>query len=130
MPVHQESYRRRNRLKFLKLLLLFLPFYQKKYSNWMAILNTLEPTALDDTISFASKWFILTSKGQNLELVNLKCVTYAQSIPLSLKTWKKFQDLSTITQLKHKVRHSLCDWLYEFGNARKTTGFNYYHIQP
>ena len=28
----------------------------------MAILSTLESTALDETIRFASKWFILTYK--------------------------------------------------------------------
>ena len=37
-----------------------LPFYHKKYSNWMAILSTLEFTALGETIRCASKWFILT----------------------------------------------------------------------
>ena len=51
----------------------------------MAILSTLEHTTLDKTIRCASKWFTLTLKNtQNLELVNLKCVTYAQPIPLSV----------------------------------------------
>ena len=50
----------------------------------MVILSTLESTTLDETSRCASKWFILALKTQNLELVNLKCVTYAQPIPLSL----------------------------------------------
>ena len=58
---------------------------KKKYSPCMVILSTLEPTTtLDETIRCTSKWFILTSKMQNLELVNLKCVSFAQPIPLSL----------------------------------------------
>ena len=36
-----------------------LPFYQKKYSNCMAILSTLEFSTLDETIRCASKWLIL-----------------------------------------------------------------------
>ena len=48
----------------------------------MAILST--STTLDEIIRCASKWFILTQQVQNLELVNLKCVTYTQPIPLSL----------------------------------------------
>ena len=51
----------------------------------MAILSTLESTSLNETIRCTSKSFILTlKKPQNLELVNLKCVPYAQPIPLSL----------------------------------------------
>ena len=49
----------------------------------MAILSTLESTTLDEAIRCTSKWFISTLKMQNLELVNLKCVTYVQPIPLS-----------------------------------------------
>ena len=30
----------------------------------------------------ASKWFIQTQRMQHLDLVNLKCVTYAQPVPL------------------------------------------------
>ena len=46
----------------------------------MAILSALEFTTFDETISWASKWFILkiTWKTQNQEFVNLKYVTYAQ----------------------------------------------------
>ena len=51
----------------------------------MAILSSLEPITLDETIRCASKWLIFNIKTQNLELGNLKCVTYAQPIPLSLK---------------------------------------------
>ena len=53
-------------------------------------MGTLESSTLDETIKCASKWFIFFKmvhfniKTQNLELVNLKCVTYAQIIPLSL----------------------------------------------
>ena len=63
------------------------PFNQrKKYSNWLAILSTLEPTTLKETIRSASKWFTftITQKMQNLELVNLECLTYEQPITLSL----------------------------------------------
>ena len=37
-----------------------LPSYQEKYSNWMAILSTLESSTLDEIIKCTSKWFILT----------------------------------------------------------------------
>ena len=50
----------------------------------MPILSTLESTTLDETIRCASKWLIVALKTQNLELVSIKCVTYAQPIPLSL----------------------------------------------
>ena len=54
----------------------------------MAILSTLESTTLDETIRCTSKWFILKfKKKQNLKLVILKCVTYAQPIPFS---WSQF----------------------------------------
>ena len=52
----------------------------------MAILSTLESTMFDETIRCTSKWFILTWKMQNLEVVNFMCVTYTQPIPLSLIT--------------------------------------------
>ena len=47
-------------------LTLHSPFYlfiRKKYSNWMAILSTLESTTLDETIRCASKWLSLTLKN-------------------------------------------------------------------
>ena len=44
-----------NCLKFLT-----LPFYQKKYSNWMAILSTFESTTFDKLIRCPLKCFILT----------------------------------------------------------------------
>ena len=50
----------------------------------MAILSTLESTSLDETIRLASKIVYFNIQMQNLELVNLKCVTYAQPISLSL----------------------------------------------
>ena len=53
-------------------------------ANYIAILCTLESTSLEETNRCASKWFILTQKTQNLEFVNLKCVSYAQLIPLAL----------------------------------------------
>ena len=58
---------------------------EKKYSNWIAILNTLGYTILDETVRCTSKWFILAFKTWNIELDNPKCVTYAQPIPLSLR---------------------------------------------
>ena len=109
---------KRNFLQFLTLHLLFcLLIRKKKYSNWMAILSTLESTTLDKTIRWASKWLTLTNKRkkkqtnkQNLklkqnktkqnekktnknknkkqtrktiELIILKCVTYAEPFSLS-----------------------------------------------
>ena len=50
----------------------------------MAILSTLESTTYSKTVRYALKWFILTQKTQNLELVNLKRVTYTQPIPHAL----------------------------------------------
>ena len=50
-----------------------LPF--SHISTLTAILSTLESTSL---------CFIQTQRTQNLESVNLKCVTYAQPIPLPL----------------------------------------------
>ena len=47
-------------------------------------MSTLESTSLDEIIKYASKWFILAQRTQNLMFVNLKCVTYAQPIHLPL----------------------------------------------
>ena len=47
-------------------------------------MSTLESTTFDETLRCASKWLVLTQKTQNLESVNVKCVAYAQPIPLSL----------------------------------------------
>ena len=55
----------------------------------MAILNILEYTTLDETNKCALKLIILTKKLQNLELVNLKYVTYAQTLLLSLSMLSK-----------------------------------------
>ena len=49
-------------------------------------MGTLESPSLDETIRCALKWFILTRRTQNLEFVNLKCVTYTQHIPLPLNS--------------------------------------------
>ena len=38
--------------KIFKITFAILPFYQKKYSNWMVILSTLESTTLDETIRY------------------------------------------------------------------------------
>ena len=66
MSVYHNSYRRKT------VLTLHSPFCllmrKKKYSNWMAILSTLESTSLDDTIRCALKWFILSQREQNIEL--------------------------------------------------------------
>ena len=40
-------------------------------------------TSLDETIRCASKWFIPTNT--NLDFVDLKCVSYARTIPLPFK---------------------------------------------
>ena len=44
----------------------------------------MESTSFDEAIRHALKWFIRTQGMQNLEFVNLKCVTYTQPIPLLL----------------------------------------------
>ena len=46
------------------------------------ILRTLESESIypDETIRWASKWFILTQRMQNLECVNLKCATLIQNL--------------------------------------------------
>ena len=72
----------------------------------MATLSTFESTTLDKTIRFASKWFILTQKTQNLEMVNLKSVTYAQPIPLSLITQRQFS-LATLSFVFYYVAASI-----------------------
>ena len=58
----------------------------------MVILSTLESTDIDKTIKCTSRWFILVQRMQNLEFVNLKCVTYTQPIWVSLRVkcfiWK------------------------------------------
>ena len=46
----------------------------------MIILCTLILVMLMKNIKKASRWFILAQTTQNLELVNLKCVTYTQPI--------------------------------------------------
>ena len=65
---------------------ILLFFFHKKYFNLIVILSTLESTSLNKTIKCALKWFILTQRMRNLEFVNLKCVTYAQPIPLPLRS--------------------------------------------
>ena len=42
--------------------------------------------SLDETIRCNSKWFTITQRMQNLDYINLRCVTYAQPIPLPLGT--------------------------------------------
>ena len=42
----------------------------------MGILSTLESIYLDESIKYASKWIILAQRMQNLELVNIKRITY------------------------------------------------------
>ena len=76
---------RKNCQKFLTLhspFCLFLIFLKTKLPP-LGVLS-LESTSFDDTIICASKWFILTQRAQNLDLVDLSCVTYAQPIPLPL----------------------------------------------
>ena len=43
---------------------------------------SLESTFIDETIRHASKWFTPAQRTQNLEFVNLKCVTSTQPIPV------------------------------------------------
>ena len=73
----------------------------------MTILNTLESTALDETIRSASKYFILTLIIQDPKLVNVKYVTYAQPILLSLK-------LVSLFRLRHE---KLSSWISSIKHA-------------
>ena len=50
----------------------------------MAILSTLESSTLDKNHQIHFKMVHFNIKTVNPELVNLKCVTYAYPIPLSL----------------------------------------------
>ena len=63
----------------------------------------LKSTSLDETIRYASKWFITTQKTQNLKFVNFNCIAYAQPIPRPLE--------SRITIITYQKKRSL---LYEF----------------
>ena len=85
MPVYQNSCQKKKSLKFL-MLHRYFAFFSSKYFNLIVILSTLKSTSLDENIRCASKWLILTKRTQNLESVNLKCVSYARSIPVPLKT--------------------------------------------
>ena len=46
--------------KISNIILAISAFYQKNYSNWIAILSTFESTTPDETIIYASKCLILT----------------------------------------------------------------------
>ena len=59
----------------------------------MVILSTLESTHIDKTIKCASRWFILAQRMQNLEFVNLKCVTYTQ--PIWARLWEILPKIQT-----------------------------------
>ena len=59
-----------------------LLFHQKKKILKLNCHREYLYTTLDETIRCASKWFILTWK-LILEMLNFKCATYAQHIPLS-----------------------------------------------
>ena len=80
-----------------------LSSYQKKKTlNRMPVLSTFESITLDETIRSASKWLIWTWKTQNLELLNLRCVTYAQPIPVSLTAhnWQKWKGSFLVPAIK------------------------------
>ena len=55
----------------------------------MIILSTLiESTNLDESIQWTSRWFIVAKRTQNLEIVNLKCVSYTYIwVPLICGVW-------------------------------------------
>ena len=78
MSKHQTSYRRKNGLKFLTLHSPFCLFLIK------ILFSTLESTSPNETIRYASKWFILTQRMQNLEFVNLRvcylCTTHSSGL--------------------------------------------------
>ena len=78
MPVYQKSYSLHTKEKPSKISIItfaILPFYQEKILK-----QNDQSTALDESIKSASRWFILAQITQNLEFVNLKCITYTQHI--------------------------------------------------
>ena len=79
MPVHQNSFRRKTRLKYN------ITFANSPFSHQNTIQSTLESSSLDEIIRCASKWPILTQRTQILEFVNLKSVNYTQPISPFLK---------------------------------------------
>ena len=82
-PIHWNSKQRENILNF-NITSPFFLLIRKKYFNWMATLRTLEFTTSDEITRCSSRWFINHKITQNLELLDLKKVTYVQPIPLSL----------------------------------------------
>ena len=96
--------------KHIRLSLPFYPFLIKKYYNYIAILSTLESTFLDKTIRSASN-----CSFQLKEFVNLKCMKYAQYIPLPLNR------LSSTSQSLH----------YDFGlKVLATIPYFNFHFFP
>ena len=57
----------------------------------------------------ASGWFILTQRTQNLEFVNLKCVTYAWSIPLPLNSLYSKRNYYKFVLTKRNFRCKYCN---------------------
>ena len=81
-------------IKIVNITLAILRFPRKHILiKLIAILSNLESISFDKTIRFLSKWFILTQKTQNLEVINLKCVCYAEPIPLSLTRVAKTESM-------------------------------------
>ena len=76
MTVHQNSFRRKLS-KISNITFAILPFSHKNTLTKLPSCVLWSLIFLDETVKCASKWFILTQRTQNLEFVNLKCVTYA-----------------------------------------------------
>ena len=76
MPVHTSTHTKDNPSKISNFAFEILPSYSKRRNT-----PTEWKSSFDETIRHTSKWFILTLKRQTLELLNVKCVTYAQTYP-------------------------------------------------
>ena len=101
---------KKNCSKISNITFTILPFSHKNTLTKLFMPNTLESTSLDEIIRCPTKWFILSQRMQNLEYINLMCVTYAQPIPLLLtietKKWNRdtyINKQETITKIRNQT---------------------------
>ena len=88
--------------------LAILPFYLKTYSNWIAIMRSLESIFSWWNHHIHFKMIHFNIKMQNPDLINLKCITYTQPIPLSWSSKCKSSSETFFVNQKLKVLQS-CD---------------------
>ena len=67
-------------IKISNITFAILPLYQKKIANLIVILSALESTNLVECIKMRFMIVYSPCLPQNLEFINLKCVTYTQRI--------------------------------------------------